>query len=163
MVEDKVDKKPKLTARQREFVKHYVDGIYSAKECAVKAGYAEDSAKFHASKLLNGRDFPLVTGLVKEKRDEKERKYGVTLLGQLKRLSELSLRAEEEGQFSASINAEKIRSALGGLTIDRREQNHIHQLDKLSRDEIVARLESIKKEYPHAFIEGDYKKVQLDG
>ena len=67
MVEDKADKKAKLTARQREFVKHYVDGIYSAKECAVKAGYAEDSAKFHASKLLNGRDFPLVTELVKEK------------------------------------------------------------------------------------------------
>jgi phage terminase small subunit len=159
MTEEK-EKKAKLTARQREFVKFYVDGIYSAKECAVKAGYAEDSAKFHASKLLNGRDFPLVTELVKEKRDEKERKYGVTLLGQLKRLSELSLRAEEEGQFSASINAEKIRSALGGLTIDRREQNHIHQLDKLSRDEIVARLESIKKEYPHAFVEGSYKKVE---
>ena len=70
------------------------------------------------------------------------------------------MRAEEEGQFSASINAEKIRSALGGLTIDRREQNHIHQLDKLSRDEIVARLESIKKEYPHAFVEGSYKKVE---
>ena len=158
MTEEK-EKKAKLTARQREFVKFYVDGIYSAKQCAIKAGYAEDSAKFHASKLLNGRDFPLVTELVKEKRDEKERKYGVTLLGQLKRLSELSTKAEEEGQFSASINAEKIRSALGGLTIDRREQNHIHQLDKLSRDEIVARLESIKKEYPHAFIEGNYKKV----
>jgi len=46
------------------------------------------------------------------------------------------------------------------LTIDRREQNHIHQLDKLSRDEIVARLESIKKEYPHAFVEGSYTKVE---
>jgi len=57
MTEEK-EKKAKLTARQREFVKFYVDGIYSAKECAVKAGYAEDSAKFHASKLLNGRDFP---------------------------------------------------------------------------------------------------------
>ena len=68
MTEEK-EKKAKLTARQREFVKFYVDGIYSAKQCAVKAGYAEDSAKFHASKLLNGRDFPLVTELVKEKRD----------------------------------------------------------------------------------------------
>ena len=159
-MENIIEKKAKLTSRQREFVKFYIDGIYSAKQCAIMAGYAEDSAKFHASKLLNGRDFPLVSELIKEKRDERERKYGVTLIGQLKRLADLSEKAEQEGQFSSAINAEKIRSALGGLTIDRREQNHIHQLDKLSREEIVARLTTIKKEYPHAFIEGNYEKVE---
>ena len=154
--------KTKLTPRQREFSKHYVEGIYSARQCAIKSGYSEDSAKFHASKLLNGRDFPLVVEHIKELRDERERKYGVTLIGQLKRLSELSHKAEEDGQFSASINAEKIRSALGGLTIDRREQNHIHQLDKLSREEIVSRLHQIRSEYPHAFVEGNFKKVEDD-
>ena len=86
----------------------------------------------------------------------------MTLIGQLKRFSELSHKAEEDGQFSASINAEKIRSALGGLTIDRREQNHTHQLDKLSREEIVARLYQIRSEYPHAFVEGQFKKVDDD-
>ena len=55
---------------------------------------------------------------------KRERKYGVTLIGQLERLQKLSIGAEEEGQFSAAINAEKIRSALGGLTIDRRETTH---------------------------------------
>ena len=64
--------KNKLTARQREFAKHYVEGIYSAKQCAVKSGYSEDSAKFHASKLLNGKDFPLVTEYIKELRDEEK-------------------------------------------------------------------------------------------
>ena len=155
--------KSKLTPRQREFAKHYVEGIYSAKQCAIKSGYAEDSAKFHASKLLNGKDFPLVTEYIKELRDERERRYGVTLIGQLKRLSDLSHKAEEEGQFSASINAEKTRSALGGLTVDRREQNHIHQLDKLSREEIISRLQQIRSDYPHAFVEGQFKKVKDDG
>mgnify|MGYP007000063266 CR=1 len=75
-----------------------------------------------ASKLLNGRDFPEVVELVKEMREARERRYKVTLTGQLKRLEELSKGAEDSGQFSAAINAEKIRSALGGLTIDRREQ-----------------------------------------
>ena len=112
--------------------------------------------------LLNGKDYPHVVEHIKELREERERKYGVTLLGQLKRLSELSERAEQEGQFSASINAEKIRSALGGLTIDRREQNHTHQLDKLSREEIVARLQQIRAEHPHAFVEGQFKKVEDD-
>jgi len=152
--------KSKLTTRQIEFAKHYVEGIYSARQCAIKSGYTEDSARHHASKLLNGKDFPLVTEYIKELRDERERRYGVTLIGQLKRLSELSHKAEEEGQFSASINAEKTRSALGGLTVDRREQNHIHQLDKLSREEIVARLNQIRSEYPHAFIDGNFKKVE---
>ena len=44
--------KTKLTARQKEFAKHYVEGIYSARQCAIKSGYSEDSAKFHASRLL---------------------------------------------------------------------------------------------------------------
>jgi len=144
-----------LTNRQREFAKYIVEGIYSNAECARKAGYAEGQAAKTASLFLNGRDFPHVVDLVKELRDEKERKYGVTLIGQLKRLSDLSMNAEQSGQFSAAINAEKIRSALGGLTIDRREQNHIHQIDKLSREEIAARLAEIRKTHPAAFIEGE--------
>ena len=58
--------------------------------------------------------------------------------------------AEEAGHFSATINAEKIRSALGGLTIDRRE--NINTMDQLSRDEIVARLAKLQEQYPQAFV-----------
>ena len=146
-----------LTNRQKEFCKLVCEGIYSNAECARKAGYSHSQANKTASLLLNGRDFPLVTEHLKELREERERRYGVTLIGQLKRFSELSKGAEEKGQFSASVNAEKIRSALGGLTIDRRETTH--QIDQLSRDEIVARLTEIRKQYPSAFIEGDFKVV----
>ena len=108
---------------------------------------------------MNGRDFPLVTEHLKELREIREKKYGVTLMGQLKRLADLSKGAEEEGQFSSAINAEKIRSALGGLSTDNRQNTVVHQLDKLSRDEIIARLSEIRKEHPSAFIDGDYKVV----
>jgi len=146
-----------LTNRQKEFCRLVCEGIYSNAECARKAGYSVSQANKTASLLLNGRDFPLVTEHLKELRETRERKYGVTLIGQLKRLSNLSKGAEENGQYSSAINAEKIRSALGGLTIDRRETTH--QLDQLSRDEIVARLSEIRKQYPSAFIEGDFKVV----
>ncbi len=73
-------------------------------------------------------------------------------------MQELSTGAEDAGQYSAAINAEKIRSALGGLTVDRREQ--IHQLDDLSREEISARLSQLRQQYPQAFIEGDYKEMK---
>jgi hypothetical protein len=148
----------KLTNRQKEFAKYYVDGIYSNAECARKSGYAEKSCYSIASHLLSGKKFPQVLEYIQELQQERERKYGVTVIGQLKRLSELSKGAEEAGQFSASINAEKIRSALGGLTVDRREQ--INALDDLSREQILARLDNLKKQYPQAFIEGEFEEVK---
>ena len=148
----------KLTNRQMNFARYYVEGIYSNAECARKAGYANESASVQASKFLNGRDFPQVLEYVKELREERERKYGVTLIGQMKRLDELSRGAEDAGQFSAAINAEKIRSALGGLTIDRREVTN--KLDDMSREEIVARLATLRKQYPTAFIEGEFEEIK---
>ena len=148
-----------LTNRQKKFCELIMEGIYSNSECARRSGYSHGQANKTASLLLNGKDFPLVTQHLKELREVREKKYGVTLMGQLKRLSDLSRGAEEDGQFSASINAEKIRSALGGLSTDNRQNPIVHQLDKLSRDEIVARLSEIRKQYPSAFIEGDYKIV----
>jgi len=147
-----------LTNRQREFARYYVEGKWSNAECARKAGYADGSAKNHAVKMLDGKSFPEVPELIKELREARERRYGVTVLGQLKRFEELSMSAEEAGQFSAAINAEKIRSSLGGLTIDRRESTHVHQLDSMSREDIVARLASLRKNYPHAF--ADMKRVE---
>ena len=151
--------KNQLTNRQKEFAKFIIEGIYSNSKCARMAGYAEDSSHIQASKLLNGKDFPLVTDYIKELREEREKKYGVTLIGQLKRFAELSHKAEQEGQFSSAVNAEKIRSSLGGLSVDRREVQNVHTIDKLSREEIVARLSELRKAHSYAF-EGDDKRVE---
>jgi hypothetical protein len=99
-----------------------------------------------------------VVEYIEELREERERRYGVTTIGQLERLQKLSLGAEEAGHFSAAINAEKIRSALGGLTIDRRE--NINTVDQMTREQIVARLDNLRKVYPQAFeIEASYKDI----
>lgn len=139
----------KLTNRQMTFAEKIVEGIYSNAECARLAGYKPNLANEYASRLLNGRDYPHVVEYIQELRQERERRYGVTTIGQLERLYQLSRGAEDAGQFSAAINAEKIRSALGGLTIDRRET--INTIDQLSRDEITARLAALQKQYPQAF------------
>ena len=157
----KVGRPAGLTERQKTFAKFYVEGRHSNAECARMAGYSDKSSITMASKLLNGRDFPDVVELIKELRQAAERRYGVTLMHQLKRLDELSRGAEEAGQYSAAINAEKIRSALGGLTIDRREQQHVHQLDSMTKQDIVARLAELRKSYPHAFIEGEISDAKI--
>ena len=87
-VEDKHNRQ--LTNRQRTFARHIVEGIYSNTECARKAGYLPNQAKDHASRLLNGRDYPHVVEYIQELREERERRYGVTTLGQLERLHKLS-------------------------------------------------------------------------
>ena len=158
-IEEKTDRK--LTNRQREFAKYYVEGVYSNAECARKAGFSQETAHIYAHKLLKGVEHPQVLEYIKELREERERRYGVTLLGQMQRLHQLSHGAEDAGQFSAAINAEKIRSALGGLTIDRREVTN--KLDDMSRADIVARLSELQKKYPHAFIEGEYTDVTRTG
>jgi phage terminase small subunit len=151
----------KLTNRQKEFARHYVEGTHSNAQCARLAGYSDVNgiAKIQAHKLLDERDFPHIAEYIRELREDREKKYGVTLLGQLKRFKELSESAEENGQYSASINAERIRSALGGLTIDRRETNHYHALENMSRDEIENRLKEIREQHPQVFTEAKYEVV----
>ena len=151
----------KLTNRQKTFARHYVDGTHSNAECARLAGYSDKNgiAKIQAHKLLNMKDFPHVAEYIAELREERERKYGVTLMGQLKRLRELSENAEEAGQFSAAINAEKTRSALGGLTTDRRETNHFHAIENMSREEIESRLSELRQAHPSVFVDADYEVI----
>jgi hypothetical protein len=151
----------KLTNRQREFAQNFVDGTRSNAECARLAGYADKdgNARIQAHKLLDASTFPHVSEYITELREDRERRYGVTLMGQLKRFRELSMSAEEAGQFSAAINAEKTRSALGGLTTDRRETNHFHAIENMSRPEIEVRLQELRKSHPHAFVEAEYEVI----
>ena len=149
----------KLTNRQKEFARHFVDATHSNAECARLAGYSDKNgiAKVQAHKLLNPKYFPHVAEYVVEMREERERKYGVTLMGQLKRLRDLSMGAEDAGQFSAAINAEKTRSALGGLTTDRRETSHFHAIESMNREEIENRLSELRSSHPTAFIDAQYE------
>lgn len=151
----------KLTNRQKEFARHYVDGTHSNAQCARLAGYSDINgiSRIQAHTLLDENRFPHVAEYIKELREEREKQYGVTLLGQLKRFKELSMSAEENGQYSASINAERIRSALGGLTIDRRETNHYHAIENMSRDEIETRLKELREQHPQMFVDAEYEVV----
>lgn len=148
----------RLTNRQRTFAELIVEGLLSNAECARRAGFSKKVAGEYAKKLLDGVHFPHVAEYVEELREERRRKYGVTMDGQLKRLHDLSRGAEEAGQYNAAITAEKIRSSLGGLTVDRRET--INTLDQMSRDEITARLAALQQKYPSAFKIEDKKPMR---
>ena len=146
-----------LTTRQKKFAELYVENTMSAAACAREAGFSPNAARIKASILLDGHSFPHVVEYIAHLRAEKQKLYGVTLIGQLERLHKLSRGAEEAKQFSAAINAEKIRSALGGLTVDRRE--NVNTIDQMTRDQITSRLLELQQKYPEAFNLTDYKDV----
>ncbi len=79
-IEEKHERK--LTNRQMTFARHIVEGIYSNAESARQAGYSPELANERASVLLNGRDYPHVVEHIEELRQERERRYGVTTIGQ---------------------------------------------------------------------------------
>jgi hypothetical protein len=149
----------KLTLQQRRFAEGYAEGDRSARTAAIEAGYSAKTATQIASSLLNPKYHPQVVAYIRYIREDIEARYGVTKEGMLRRLHRLSMGAEEQGQFAAAINAEKIRASLGGLTIDRRET--INSIGDMSREQVVARLEELRMKNPHVFdvIEGEVVDV----
>ena len=147
----------KLSLRQRRFAERFVEGDCSATQAAIEAGYSPKSAGQQAWQLLNPADSPQVVAYIAQLREDLQARYGVTKDGMLKRLYDLSRGAEGEGQFSAAINAEKTRASLAGLTIDRRET--INTVQDMTKDQVLARLEELKRKHPYAFIEGSFEDV----
>ena len=150
----------RLSMRQKRFAEIFVEGECSATQAAIQAGYAPKAAGQQAYRLLNPAESPQVVAYIAQLREDMEMRYGVTKEGMLKRLHALSRGAEQEGQFSAAINAEKIRASLGGLTIDRRET--ISTVQDMTKEQVIARLEDLRKKHPSAFavIEGQYTEVK---
>ena len=72
----------KLTEKQIKFANLVVseEGRKTNTECAVEAGYDENSAYVSASKLQNPLLYPLVTQYIGRLRAEKIKKYDIQLL-----------------------------------------------------------------------------------
>lgn len=150
----------RLTMRQKKFAERFSEGNITATGAAREAGYAPSTAAQQAGRMLNPQHCPQVVAYLNYLRDELQARYGVTREGMLKRLYDLSRGAQDNGQFSAAIVAEKTRASLAGLTIDRRET--INTVNDLSKSQVIERLEELKRKHPGAFevIEGTYTEPQ---
>ena len=152
----------RLTVRQKRFCEIYVEGETTAAGAAIRAGYTPHNASKNAYIMLDPRRTPAVSAYLKFLREEREAKYGVTREGMLQRLYTLSRGAEAAKQFSAAINAEKIRASLAGLTIDRRET--VNTINDMTKDQVVKRLEELRRKHPAAFavIDAEYEEIYDD-
>jgi len=138
----------RLTEQQMAFANLIVseEGRKTATECAIEAGYAEDSARQAASKLQNPKLYPLVVQYIGEIRTEWQKKYDITFGSHITELAKLRDEARKKKAWSAAVNAEVARGKAGGLYI---EQKIIRtgKLEDLSTEELESRMKQIIHEY----------------
>jgi phage terminase small subunit len=138
----------RLTEQQMAFANLIVseEGRKTATECAIEAGYAEDSARQAASKLQNPKLYPLVVQYIGEIRTEWQKKYDITFGSHITELAKLRDEARKKKAWSAAVNAEVARGKAGGLYI---EQKIIRtgKLEDLSTEELESRMKQIIDEY----------------
>jgi hypothetical protein len=142
-----LSQKKKLNGREWKFVQELVsgDGQVTMKECAIRAGFSEKSAKVTAWKLTNPEICPHVVAAIQEYRAELNAKYGTNYDRHMKDLQLIRDKALEAGAFGAAVSAEYRRGqALGTIYIERKEVR-IGTIDSMSKDEVMRKLEEIKR------------------
>ena len=162
----------RLTELQRKFAHEIVsnEGRKNGTECAISAGYAEDSAGVRAAELQNPKRFPLVVKYIGELRGEYQKKYAVTFERHISELARIRIDALKKGAWSAAVNAEVARGKAAGLYI---EQKIIRtgKLDDLSEEELEKRMKEIIDQYAPilegkvdvADIKKKQKQIRLNG
>jgi phage terminase small subunit len=110
----------KLTDKQELFCLNIYAGMSNVEAWinSYDHGGTRKTASESASKLMAN---PRIQHRLKELRDESNRRARVTLEDHLKRLEELGRGAQDNGQFSAAINAELNRGKASGIYVERKE------------------------------------------
>jgi len=138
-----------LTTQEWKFVHEFVagDGHVTAKEAAVRAGYPEKKSKYYAETLTNPDINPHIVAEIQKLRAEFAEKYGTTYERHMRDLQIIRDQALAAGAFGAAVQAEYRRGqALGTIYIDRKEIRH-GTIDSMSKEEVMRKLEEIKKLY----------------
>jgi len=157
----------RLTDIQKRFSELYIynEGRKTPYECAVEAGYAEDSARVRASELRNPRRYPLVVKYIGELREEIQQKYEVTFEKHIKELARIRDEALSKRSYSSAVNAEVSRGKAAGLYI---EQKIIKtgKLEDMTEAQLELRMKEIIDQYspildakPIEEIKAEVKKI----
>tara|TARA_R100000278_G_C5404586_1_gene140825 strand:- start:141 stop:659 length:519 start_codon:yes stop_codon:yes gene_type:complete len=137
----------KLTSMQIKFANLVVteEGRMSATECAIAAGYSEDTAHVIASRLQNPKHFPLVVEYIGQRRSELMKKYDISYEGHLNELGKLRDEFRKNKAWTAAGNMEVSRGKAAGFYNN--QQIHLHKHENLSQEEIDQRVVEALKHY----------------
>jgi phage terminase small subunit len=142
----------RLTEKQIKFANLIIseEGRKTNTECAIEAGYEENSAYVSASKLQNPLLYPLVAQYIGRLRAEKIKKYDITYEKHLAELGKIRDEARENKAWSAAGNMEIARGKAGGF--QNNTNLHLHKnLDNVDESELDKMLEQALKNYKPIF------------
>ena len=106
----------RLTEKQLKFANLIIanEGRKTATECAVLAGYDEESAYVRASELQNPKKYPLVVEYIGKRRSELLKKYDISFDGHMVELGKLRDEFRENKAWTAAGNMEVSRGKAAG-------------------------------------------------
>ena len=118
------------------------------KEAAKHAGYADKICEKTGSLLTNPDKYPHVVAYIEKLRDSAAKAYK-DHYRHLRRLDDLSKKAEDKGQLAAAINAEFRLGQSVGLYVDKKEIK-VQDLSAMSKEELIKQINELRDEIPNS-------------
>ena len=158
-----VAEKDPLTPKQRKFVQELVtnDTQLSAEECAIRAGYAKESAVVRASELQNPKLYPKVVIEIQKFREQTNKRYAVDKGSHVRQLARLRDGAVERGQYGPAVVAEYRRGQIAGLYIEKKV-SLTGSIDNLTREQAVKKFNELMNENPKLLESLDYEEIDKE-
>ena len=148
----------KLSEKQRRFVLFLVhsEGLKTATQCAIDAGYAPGSARVRASELQHPEKSPLTAKAIEMERRAVLDRYKCSQDRSLATLARIRDAASSAGNYNAAVAAETRRGQIAGLYVDKKEIL-TGRIDSMSREEVEKKLQDLKEQYS---IETTFEEVK---
>ena len=148
----------KLSEKQRRFVLFLVhsEGLKTATQCAIDAGYAPGSARVRASELQHPEKSPLTAKAIEIERRAVLDRYKCSQDRSLATLARIRDAASSAGNYNAAVAAETRRGQIAGLYVDKKEIL-TGTIDSMSREEVEKKLQDLKEQYS---IETTFEEVK---
>lgn len=116
---------PKLTPKQRAFVRAYKTNGGNGTQAAIKAGYSEKTAEVIATENLRK---PIIKEALELEEKKIQQKYEYTLDDMVRELDDVKMKADSENNRQAQIRAIELKGKAFGLFVDKQETT-IHGIE----------------------------------
>ena len=131
-----------LSSMERKFCEEIAKGK-GKKQAAVDAGYSETSAHVQAARNLKKDK---IIQYIDRLRGDARRLTSESVSKEVEKLDKLYVDACSKKQYTAAVNAIRLKSQLLGFLVEKKEVQH-STLDTMSDDDLAKYLDQIKTEH----------------
>jgi hypothetical protein len=131
-----------LSSMERKFCEGIAQGK-GKRQAAVDAGYSETSAHVQAARNLKKDK---IIQYIDRLRADTRRLTSESISKEVEKLDKLYVEASSKKQYTAAVNAIRLKSQLLGFLVEKKEVQH-STLDTMNDDELTKYLDQIKSDH----------------